>query len=65
MRTLVYAFGIVAIIDYAADGRMNMVAMMGSQTKEAFWNMTEGVIDGTGYLIRRVGYEVAQQAPRP
>lgn len=57
MRNLVYAFGIVAMIDYAADGRMDMIGTMGHQTKQAFWNITEGVIDGTSYLLRRVGAE--------
>lgn len=65
MRSLVYAFGIVAIIDYAADGNMNTIKMMGSQTKDAFWNVTESVIDGTGYILRRVGAEIVETAPRP
>lgn len=64
MRNLVYAFGIVALIDYTADGRMDMVGTMTNQTKQAFWNVAEGVIDGASYVIRRVSNEIDPNPPR-
>ena len=54
MRNLVYAFGIVAIIDFAADGDMNLIKQTGNETSKAFWNVTEGIIDGSAYVIKRI-----------
>ena len=54
MRNLVYAFGVVAIIDFAADGEMNLIKQMGHETYNAFWNVTDGVIDGSAYVIKRI-----------
>lgn len=54
MRNLVYAFGIVAIIDYAHDGEMKLIKQMGNDTAGAFWNITEGTIDGTAYVFKRI-----------
>lgn len=60
MRGLIYAFGMVAVMDYAADGQMDLFQHTVSEAGDAFWNVTEGVIEGTGYVIRRVGGEIAQ-----
>ena len=68
MRNLVYAFGIVAIIDMTADGEMNMTKTMFNQTVMAGQNVFNWVLNGVSSAAHRIDDEVRYDNtpyPRP
>lgn len=65
MRSLIYAFGIVAIIDMTADGDMNTTRMMFNQSVQATKNVFNWVVDTASYTVHRVEDEVVRPRPRP
>ena len=66
MRNLVYAFGIVAIIDMTADGEMNMTKTMFNQTVMAGQNVFNWVVNGAHRIDDEVRYDnTPYPRPRP
>jgi len=63
MRKLVFAFGLVAMIDLAADGQADLMKYMLSEAQDAFRSVTNGVRDGADYTYGRAELEISR--PRP
>ena len=54
MKNLLIVFGAVAAIDYIADGDMDLTRGVMHETGDAFWNVVDGTIEGTTYVMRRI-----------